>query len=69
MTMWDFAATNPGTAFWSLFLVVMLVRSVCYRIARTLCIRKQGWPSAPINADGDLEYPEECDCDEGRKAA
>jgi hypothetical protein len=59
MTAWDFANSNPGTAFMMLLLVVMLVRSICYRTARTLCIRKQGWPTAPIDADGDVVWPDE----------
>jgi hypothetical protein len=66
MTVWDFANANPGMALLMLFLVVMLIRSIGYRTARTLSIRKSGWPPAHLDADGDFK---DCDCDEDKQAA
>ncbi len=66
MTAWDFANGNPGIALLMLFLVVMLIRSMCYRAARTLSIRKSGWPPAHLDADGDFHS---CDCDESKDKA
>lgn len=59
MTVWDFANNHPATALIMVFLVVMLIRSMCYRVARTLCVRKSGWPPAHLDADGDFK---ECEC-------
>lgn len=53
MTFWDFAAASPFPALVMVFLLVMLVRSIAYRIARTISIWRHGWPPGPVDADGD----------------
>lgn len=54
MTFWDFASGHPFEATVVVIFVVLLLRSVSYRVARTLCIRKHGWPTYPVDADGDV---------------
>ena len=62
-SVWTFATANPGTALIMVFLIVLLIRSIFYRIARALCIWKHGWPEYPVDADGDIVSStcEECE--------
>jgi len=64
MTVWDFANGNPIIA---LILAYILMSPVRYafraynRRLRAKNIALHGWPTAPIDADGDVVYPE-CEC-------
>lgn len=64
MTIWDFASGSPYLATFIAFLVIMLIRSVSKTIVvgwsrwlRSRNIRVHGWPTAPVDADGDVVYP------------
>lgn len=61
MTFWDFANSSPVPALIMVIFVVMLLRSVSKSIAWTIRrwirsrdLRALGWPTAPIDADGDV---------------
>lgn len=61
MNIWEFAAGNPITA---LILAYLLMAPVRYayraynRHLRHKNILAHGWPTAPIDADGDVVYPD-----------
>lgn len=62
--MWEFANGKPYLAFFIVVLLVFLARSVLYRIShmwsrwlRSQNIKRHGWPTAPIDADGDVIRP------------
>lgn len=61
MNVWEFAAQNPLTA---MILAYILMAPVRYgfrafnRYLRHKNILAHGWPEAPLDADGDVVYPE-----------
>lgn len=57
MTVFDFANGNPGTALILGIFTIMLLRSIARRAFRSLCILSRGWPTAPVDADGDVIRP------------
>lgn len=59
--MWEFAKWNPGVSMICFIFAVMLVRSVVRRALRAAVIALRGWPQAPIDADGDVVYPNDPD--------
>jgi hypothetical protein len=59
MTIWDFANKNGFGLFLCFFLLIMLIRSVSYRIARTRMVKSQGWPPSHLDADGDFKSEDE----------
>lgn len=65
MTMWDFANQNPVvTLIIVLALAYAATRPFAYafraynRRLRSRSIAAHGWPTPPIDADGDVIYPE-----------
>lgn len=64
MTMWDFANSSPIT---TVILAYLLMAPVRYafraynRHLRSKNIALHGWPTAPIDADGDVVYPDKDD--------
>lgn len=59
MNAWDFASQNGEGLFICFFLLVLLIRSISYRIARTRMVTKQGWPPPHLDADGDFKKDDE----------
>ena len=66
--MWEFAKTNPGYTFlicwvaaWAATRPFHYAWSAYNRTLRSRNIVAQGWPPAPIDADGDVVYPEKDD--------
>lgn len=66
MTMWDFAAANPGTAmFLAVTAAYAFVQPWYYafkawnRYLRSKNIAVHGWPKPPMDADGDVIWPQE----------
>ncbi len=62
--MWEFAQANPGYAFLAFWIGAWAVTRPFYfafmawnRTLRSRNIRTQGWPTAPIDADGDVVHP------------
>lgn len=73
--MMEFATTNPGYTFLIVWVLAWAAtRPFHYawlgynRRLRARNIAVHGWPNAPIDADGDVVYPDkdECECDERR---
>lgn len=67
---WTFANANPFSAFLVVWVVCYaLTRPFAYafraynRTLRSRNIAAHGWPTAPIDADGDVIYPERDDDD------
>ena len=65
MTVWDFANESPLAAFCMvLVLAYAATRPFAYvfkaynRKLRSRNIAAHGWPTPPIDADGDVVYPE-----------
>lgn len=63
--MWEFATANPGYAFlivltiaWAVVQPFRYAFAVYNRTIRARNIAAHGWPTAPIDADGDVVYPE-----------
>lgn len=63
--MWDFATTNPGYTFLIVLAFCWAVRApfeysykAYRRRLRSRDIAAHGWPTAPIDADGDVIYSE-----------
>lgn len=71
MTIWDFAAQHPEAACFLAFIgVVWPVHEICLTIKRAYWMRLRhknilahGWPVPPVDADGDIVYPD-CEQDE-----
>ena len=62
--MWNFATANPGTAFlivvvlaWAFVQPFHFAFRAYNRRLRSRNIAAHGWPTAPIDADGDVVYP------------
>lgn len=61
MTIWDFANHHPFIACILAYLVMSPVRyafRAYNRHLRAKNIAAHGWPTAPIDADGDVVWPE-----------
>lgn len=61
MTVWDFANNNPLTALILAYLIGAPVRYAyrAYKMQlRAKNIALHGWPTAPMDADGDIVYPD-----------
>jgi len=66
MTMWDFASANPGTACIMSFIVIVgLTHTICINLLQAYKTRirhknilAHGWPKPPMDADGDIIYPD-----------
>lgn len=61
--MWNFATTNPGYTFLIIWVLAWAItRPFWYawlaynRTLRSRNIVAQGWPTAPLDADGDIVY-------------
>jgi hypothetical protein len=68
MTVWDFANSSPGASvLMVLILAYAATRPFAYafraynRRLRSRNIAAHGWPTPPIDADGDVVYPEKAD--------
>lgn len=66
MTMWDFAGAHPGTAmFLAAAAALAFVAPWRYAFAawkmylRSKNIAAHGWPKAPMDADGNVAWPQE----------
>jgi len=66
--MWSFAAQNPGTFFfvalvagWTVTRPFHYAFMAYNRTLRSRNIVAHGWPTAPVDADGDVVYPESDD--------
>lgn len=66
--MWEFAKANPGYAFLIVWVVCWaFTKPFAYafraynRTLRSRNIVAHGWPTAPVDADGDVVYPEKND--------
>lgn len=58
MTVWDFASEHW---FVALLIVWSVAKTFCFCVAlpiRAINIYKHGWPPAPLDADGDIHYPD-----------
>lgn len=72
MNAWEFASKDPITAIILAYLLMAPIRYAYRAYNRRLRhknILAHGWPSAPMDADGDLIYPESnasCDCGSDR---
>lgn len=55
MTILEFAQNNPWLAFFLAFLPFQCVFCCWNRFMRSLNIRRQGWPPAHCDADGDFK--------------
>lgn len=78
MTAWDFAAQHPVMAIVLTYIIMAPVRysyRAYSRYLRHKNIAAHGWPTAPVDADGDVVYPDaddeddNCDCDAKKRAA
>lgn len=61
MTIWDFAGEHW---FVTLLIVWSVSGTIKYIISlpiRAMNIRKHGWPPVPLDADGDIHYPDKED--------
>lgn len=63
--MWEFASAHPVAAFFMLWVVAWAaVQPFRYaylaynRTLRSRHIAAHGWPTAPVDADGDVVYPD-----------
>lgn len=68
MTMWEFANNQPDAAvfiaFFAMCVAIAIVRlpfRFWNRWLRHKNIAQHGWPTAPVDADGDVIYPEKDD--------
>lgn len=62
MNIWQFAHDSPFTALILAYLLMAPVRYAYkgYRLRlRHKNIALHGWPTAPMDADGDIVYPDE----------
>lgn len=64
--MYDFMANSPVLTFflaliaaWATVRIVYLPVNFYRAVARRKNIHEHGWPIAPIDADGDVVYPDE----------
>ena len=60
----SFAGEHPVVAVlvvWSICSVLKMPFWALNRFFRSRNITKHGWPSAPLDADGDIVYPESAD--------
>lgn len=61
MNIWEFASNSPWLAFFLALIVASVLKSPFWalnRFFRSRNIAKHGWPTAPIDADGDVVYPD-----------
>lgn len=57
MTIWDFFDNH-----WFLgFLALCFAYGVAVRLIRLPTLLLHGWPAAPLDADGDIHYPEKAE--------
>jgi len=63
--MWEFATTNPGYTFLIVWVLAWAFRApfeYSYRAykrrLRSRDIAAHGWPTPPLDADGDVMYPD-----------
>ena len=62
--MWDFAGEHYIVALFMVWAICSVLRAPFLTINRWLRSRnitKNGWPTAPIDADGDVVYPNKDD--------
>lgn len=66
--MWQFAQSNPGTFFFIFWIAAWAATRPFYyawsaynRTLRSRNIVANGWPTAPVDADGDVVYPSKDD--------
>ncbi len=67
MTLWDFANNHPITTLILAYLIMAPVRyafKAYNRYLRHKNILAHGWPAAPVDADGDVVYPDNDDEEE-----
>lgn len=68
MTMWGFATANPGYTFliiwvlaWAFVQPFRLAWLAYNRSLRSKNIAANGWPTPPLDADGDIVHPKKDD--------
>lgn len=64
MNIWQFADNHPFITAFIIYVMAATVFRCWNRLMRHLNIRKHGWPTPPLDADGDVVYPEPEDEDE-----
>lgn len=64
MNIYEFMSKSPWLTFFLAFLLVHLIVKIVYlpinfyrNKSRRLNIAAHGWPTAPVDADGDVVYP------------
>lgn len=64
--MWQFAQSNPGlfTVLWCVAAIAAVqvfhnIFRIWNRTLRSRNVQKNGWPTPPVDADGDIVYPKQ----------